>query len=516
MSKKYTEDNYKEWEDLYNEGKNYVEIGASFNADPSYIRKVLIQKGVATRNPVRFTEEDFLMWERLYQDGRSFDAVGKEYEVSGGYVRKILKKRGVEARSKSSFSEEDFNRWVALYNEGVSIKDSALEYKSDFRTIKKKIEPHVKIRVNGAKISKEEKEEWIDLYQYGFSINEIGKLYDISRQVVTIFLNSNDVDTSRGINMTADLIREWEEKHLGGWSIHKIAVTYGCDSSTVKSYFDKNNIEYTLREAIVPDPPTEEELKRWEQMYSERVSADKIAEIEGVDRKRIRYFLNKMGVELRTSNEAKLSKPHLLNAEPSYIQKQVIIGSLLGDGCADTRGRLIIGHSEKQVEWLEQKRDWLGELVYDNGIKRSVKNGYKIGSIKYTLNTVPNQFIKKLRAESYLSTGGRDISSLIPHVDALALAVLFGDDGHYMNRGRGSGGISTYGFSEEQNALLAEHLHTKLNIDCKVSRHKKVFEDKGKKFYYGIYIRSSGMQVMRELIAPYLPNSMKYKIGLNR
>lgn len=508
MSNKYTEDNYKEWEELYREGENYVEIGALCKADPSNIRKVLIKRGVSTNKPVRFTEEDFLKWEKLYQDGNSTRTIGKQFKVSDSYVWRILGKRGIELRRKFNFSEEDVNRWIELYNEGASIKDIALEYKSDFKTIKKYIEPYVKIRINGMKVSTEEREEWIDLYQYGFSINNIAELYDISREVVRKFLNAHNIDTSHRKEITDDLIEEWKGKHLEGWSINKLAVTYGLDSKTIRNYFDKCDFEYTLRKTEMLGAPTKEELKGWEKMYKDGVSADKIANIEELDKRRIRYFLNKAGVQLRTSGEANLSKPHLLNAEPSYIQKQIIIGSLLGDGCADKRGRLIISHSEKQVKWLERKGSWLGDLVYDNGIKQSVKDGYKKGSIKYSLMTVPNQFIKRLRAESYLSTGERDISSLIPQVDAIALAVLFGDDGHFLNKGKGYGGISTFGFSEEQNTLLAEHLQTKLNIDCKVSSQRK------EKTYYGIYIRSSGMQVMRELIAAYLPDSMKYKLGL--
>ncbi|MGJ3195872.1 hypothetical protein [Peribacillus frigoritolerans] len=78
-----------------------------------------------------------------------------------------------------------------------------------------------------------------------------------------------------------------------------------------------------------------------------------------------------------------------------------------------------------------------------------------------------------------------------------------------MKKGKGAGNICTYGFSEDQNALLVEYLQIKFNIDCKVSKARKK-----ERIYYYIYIRSSGMKVLRELIAPYLPVSMKYKIGL--
>ncbi|MGE8081610.1 hypothetical protein [Peribacillus loiseleuriae] len=507
MGVKYTKDTYKEWDKLYIDGKSYKEIGDMYKADPSHVRRILIQRGVASKKSPKCTQEDFLIWEKLYNEGNSYLAISKLYQVSDSYVRRTLKNRGVNSRSRFSFSEEDINRWVELYKQGTPLSQLSLDYKTEPTTIKKYIEPHLELRENGMKISIKERKKWIELYENGVSTIEIGKQYNVSKETVRKFLIKNGVNTSKKV--PDDLIAEWKIKHMQGFSLTKIAESYNVDYKTVKSHFEDQNFQYQIKRVIRKDTPPEEVVERWKRLYESGKSIDKFASSECEDKRRIRYFLIKAGVVLRTMSEAKLSKPHLLNAEPSNIKKQVIVGSLLGDGCADKRGRLLIGHSEKQLEWLEQKAEWLGDLVYDIGIKRSIRDRYKKGSIKYSLSTVPNQFIKKLREESYSQNGERDISSLIPLIEPLALAVLIGDDGSYVKKGEGVGNISTHGFSENQNALLVEHLQTKFNIDCKVSKARKK-----EKVYYHIYIRSSGMNVLRELIDPYLPDSMKYKIGV--
>ncbi|MGJ3195873.1 hypothetical protein [Peribacillus frigoritolerans] len=427
MGVKFTKDTYKEWDRLYIDGKSYKEIGVMYKADPSHVRRILIQRGVASKKSPKCTQEDFFIWEKLYNEGNSFLAISKIYQVSDSYVRKTLKNRGVNSRSRLSFFEDDINKWVELYKQGTTLKQLSLDYKTEPTTIKKYIEPHVELRENGMKISIKDRKEWIKLYENGVSTIKIGKQYNVSKETVRKYLIKNGVNTSKKI--PDGLITEWKLKHLQGFSLTKIADSYKVDYKTVKGHFEDQNFLFKIKKVIRKDSPPEEVVERWKRLYESGISIDEFARRECEDKRRIRYYLIKAGVVLRTMSEAKLSKPHLLNVEPSNIEKQVIIGSLLGDGCADKRGRLLIGHSEKQLEWLEHKAKWLGDLVYDIGIKRSIKDGYKKNSIKYSLSTVPNQFIKKLREESYLQNGERDISSLIPQIGPLALAVLIGDDG---------------------------------------------------------------------------------------
>ena len=67
--------------------------------------------------------------------------------------------------------------------------------------------------------------------------------------------------------------------------------------------------------------------------------------------------------------------------------------------------------------------------------------------------------------------------------------------------------IATNSFSFAENELLVNILKRKFNLDCTIQTLKVSGN-------YSIYIKSSSVPTLREIVLPHIHLSMKYKLGL--
>ena len=104
-----------------------------------------------------------------------------------------------------------------------------------------------------------------------------------------------------------------------------------------------------------------------------RLTTYEIAEIYNVNRSTVSRWIKKNGININP----KQRKFELIKKCPfTNEQKQLIFGTLLGDGCIHPHGRknksyrLLISHCEKQKQFLLWKKQILGNLV--NTIRKQV------------------------------------------------------------------------------------------------------------------------------------------------
>ena len=187
---------------------------------------------------------------------------------------------------------------------------------------------------------------------------------------------------------------------------------------------------------------------------------------------------------------------------------------LLGDGCLGLhRGKypyLSITHSEKQQELLQFKAKRLSkELEREikvNGpheyIDDRTGNAYKRVNIhvshKKSLSKIYSQLYpegKKLITKSYLEGLGEE-----------ALAVFWMDDGG-MNRGTNAGYLNLY-TDEAQAKICADWIKSLSNGKINAKLHREGIK-------YRLRIMTSEIHALRELIRPYMIESMNYKLELS-
>lgn len=188
--------------------------------------------------------------------------------------------------------------------------------------------------------------------------------------------------------------------------------------------------------------------------------------------------------------------------------KQLLIGSLLGDGCFCSVGNqaknkcLSIAHSEKQEDYLRFKHSILAKYNLASPIVkyRIVNSRYKSGECKGSrFKSRLHPIFTDIRTRCYDSTGHkRVIKDFISDIDALGLAIWYMDDGFVT---KNSCIFSTCSFTFEEQTILSELLLDKFGLHFTIGKHDN-----------SMYLHAEDFPKFKELISPYVLESMQYKL----
>ena len=195
--------------------------------------------------------------------------------------------------------------------------------------------------------------------------------------------------------------------------------------------------------------------------------------------------------------------PREVNFVLEKIQKNVLIGTLLGDGAVKYRGkecRLHIKHSANQLPLVNYKRK-----VFRNITRMKVRKfKQKVGEKDYVFAefvTFTNPEFTKYRNLFYPSGKKivpKNIKQLL--VDPLSLAVWFMDDGSAEYAGAS---LQTHCFTESG----VERLMSCLKLNFKIKTTKRL--NKGK---WIIYFPKKSMPDLRKIIGKKILKEFKYKL----
>ncbi len=191
----------------------------------------------------------------------------------------------------------------------------------------------------------------------------------------------------------------------------------------------------------------------------------------------------------------------------SRKQKEIILGSILGDGCLEFNGnvgtRLQIKQSSKRKEYVF----WLYEN-FKNLCRSNPKQ--KRDNYQWYFST---RSLKELTSfyDLFYPKGKKripdNISALV--CSPLTLAIWFMDDGtlDYRAKDHYAYSLSTNSFSYKESLLLAKTM--KDNFGIKASVHRYLC--RGKR-YPRVYIGSEGRDKFFSLVKPYVLNCFRYKL----
>jgi uracil-DNA glycosylase family 4 len=186
----------------------------------------------------------------------------------------------------------------------------------------------------------------------------------------------------------------------------------------------------------------------------------------------------------------------------SELARDVVCGTVLGDGCLQgASSHLTFGHSQGQIEYAQFKADLLDELrpeVHEREVA-AVAGGHPAYPVVH-VRTRAHRALRVLRQDFYRPT------KVVPdwigdELNPRMLAFWFMDDGDTRIRGRGRrplAEIATVGFSDADLQTLIRGLQ-RLGLPVKASRRRLFFD-------------APTTERLSELIAPYVPPSMRYKL----
>lgn len=182
-------------------------------------------------------------------------------------------------------------------------------------------------------------------------------------------------------------------------------------------------------------------------------------------------------------------------------QYQVLLGSFLGDGhlskISNNRYRLVEQHGINQSEYCKWKASMFGvDVVHIDNNGYANKPAVRFCTKVFDLDMeIPKN---KTNCPQWV----------IDDLDERGLAVWFMDDGH-ISKLKNSGNIAVCSFDEDSQIRLLSKLKS-WGIDCKRAFVKCT--DKRAPGYWIITLSSSGCRAISNLIAPYIHETMKYKI----
>jgi len=205
--------------------------------------------------------------------------------------------------------------------------------------------------------------------------------------------------------------------------------------------------------------------ENFEEQYNKGIPLDEIARANNISREYITYLRDYYGIKIKGANYQK----RLKNEVPlSQEAKDIIIGSLLGDGHITTWGYFSEKHSEKQVEYLEWKASILKPILNKKSFSTYSYLDKRYNSINYSfcIRTIAHSFLYEMRDKFYKTINGKYVK-MVPDdiadmINETVLAVWFMDDGStdWMYRN----GIKEYEKAQPQCKISSESFTLDENI----------------------------------------------------
>lgn len=235
----------------------------------------------------------------------------------------------------------------------------------------------------------------------------------------------------------------------------------------------------------------------------QKQSIHKVGEKLNVSGNTISRWLKELGIPIRNNPRRFSSIPGL-----SEIQKEFVVGSLLGDGNLHYRSgnrstscRLRFCHSIKQIEYLIWKKSLLGDLAQqDLNINRQKGRNSTACVIQ---SITHSDFI------NYYNVFYYDGTKVIPgNIEEMltdfGLAIWFMDDG-WRDRECRKAIFCTDSFTLSENEILQDALLSKFNIRTRITKS-------GKK-HHRLHVYGDNVDILTEIIKPHIIPSMLYKIN---
>lgn len=230
-------------------------------------------------------------------------------------------------------------------------------------------------------------------------------------------------------------------------------------------------------------------LETIKELITQKYTQKEIANKLGLKVRQVTCFTNYHG--LKNHNKSK-------NITLTDIEKQVILGSLLGDGYVDKFGRLRIQHSNKQLKYNEHKNMLLKSIV--KSFRKDIIRFDKRTNKTYYSNLISTQClkpIKEYRSSWYINDVKTINLSDITDIEPLGLAIWFMDDGFKSNYGIK---IATDSFKKEELLTLIKIIFVKFDILFKIDKRNR------------LYLCKDGYQNFHNLIYPYILPEFYYKL----
>jgi len=432
-----------------------------------------------------------------------------------GSLSNLKRKIGIKAFYRENFSKRDVsndNNIMNLLKQGLYDKQIANQLNisegvvSRFRR-KNNIKSNYKIDLEKSKsgfVVKNNQEIVITkdilttFIQNGLSINDVAKQLNVSASVVVSRAKKWNLSFKKNKKFNCEIYTKLRSKGLKEVEIQKImnissaqlALSKKNNGYEKRSNFNRNNLE---QYAIYI-----------ESLLKEGFSSSRIADI--IDNPNITsYYIEKYFPEYLMYKKLHCKSSEFSNAFFAFrqipknyclnnIQKQMIVGSLMGDGYCDKNGYLRFEHSVSQLDYLKAKHSLLNPISSTT----FYRDHYPQPSVYF--NTVVHKEFKDLYKIFY---GGKEKNIFNPkiweYVTPLSLVFWYLDDGKRMAFTFGN---KNKGYNYDNIQKFINYIKEKFNI---------ILEYKKEKYSSSLVIKSCS-DIFKSLLNRYCTSDLKYKL----
>jgi len=317
-----------------------------------------------------------------------------------------------------------------------------------------------------------------------------------------------------------DNISRITKMYADGVSVKRIAELFGVGQTTMFRYFDRNGIETRTRDEayeikrLTPD----QQNSVWDLYYNSSLNREGIAEKLGVSYYSVRAILDGNSLPGKEKFKLDLEKNTVLL---TYEQRQLVLGSLLGDAHLSCRNRkyshratdickdqleFVITHAENQLGYIECAADLL-KCNVSKGFQH--KSSIGAGNPIYKLSYNNKYELIKIHQISYIDKRKTITNEWLKEIDAPALAYWFMDDGSSV-RSKNSNTVSITFATQCFNKIEHDMLRDKLSL----FGLDTTIQQAGSGTNMKIYIRQNSTNRFMDIVEPTISviPCMTYKI----
>jgi hypothetical protein len=296
------------------------------------------------------------------------------------------------------------------------------------------------------------------------------------------------------------MIEMYVKQYEAGLTIKQIAETNNVCYETIRKAI-KGKVKF--RKSYISDF-TEEQKQKAVQMFDNNKTVKEIAKWFEISPPAISRLL----IANNRTPDSSARRYDILRATPlNIIQKQFIIGHILGDGCIYRDGKnsmfkISLSQKKAHSEYFHWKR-----MMLDPFVNTWRENEDKRGnSVMLNATTICHPELTKFAEMFYPNNRIKIVpNNLDLFLTPLSLAVWIMDDGN-LNNGVNMR-IATMCFSHEDHLKLQGYLRSVFDIRCKIMG----FAYKNKQ-YEQLTLNKQNTQKLSDIIRPHVVNCMKYKI----
>jgi len=245
------------------------------------------------------------------------------------------------------------------------------------------------------------------------------------------------------------------------------------------------------------------------QLYVEqKLSDSEIAKLYRVSNGRVHRLRNHYGIAALEYYQRHRKQ------ELSHFEKQLLVGTLLGDGhmrCRDQKDKraypqLMLEQTVHHIEYIKWLRSQFKDWVYNpnKALQKNCKNHYNGKKYtSYSFQTVCHPVFNEFYKGFYQNKNKNlNVKFIEKYFSPVSLAVWLMDDGTKKSDDRII--ICSHGFSKMENQKLSEMLENLFDIKSGVYKT-------GRGYYY-ITLQKDSSKLASRLVKPYIIKSMQYKL----